>query len=126
MVRIVSENEFREVFCAKLDEVKNKFDYVTGPGRSGAVAAVYASHYLGLPFLPYKSKIENKKPLIVDTAMMTGKTLRKASKFYNNAPYVYAYLEGPRVKFWYEKLSAVRERGHEYPNSTKSKNLKTQ
>lgn len=123
MARVVTESEFRGVFCAALDEVQGEFDYVTGPGRSGAVAAVYASHYLGLPFVPYKCKIEGKKALIVDTAMMSGKTLRKASKLYDNAPYVYAYLEGPRVKFWYEELSLVRGKGHEFPSSNRSKSL---
>lgn len=122
-IRVVSEVEFRETFTEVLKPLLGKYDYVVGPGRSGAVAAVYASHFLGIPFVPYKCKLPNKKVLIVDTAMMSGKTLRKASRYYDDAHYVYAYLEGPRVKFWYEGLSMVRGVGYEFPKSAKSKSL---
>lgn len=122
-VRIVPEEEFRKIFLEVLKPLLGKYDYVVGPGRSGAVAAVYASHFLGIPFVPYKCKVPNKKVLIVDTAMMSGRTLRKASRYYDDAPYVYAYLEGPRVKFWYEELSMVRGVGHEFPKSAKSRSL---
>lgn len=131
-IRIISEAEFRERLIEVLDAIPAKqrarFDYVTGPGRSGAVAAVYASHYLGLPFVPYKCSIPGKNVLIVDTALLTGKTLRKASRLYGDAPYIFAYDERPehggiRVKFWYEELSLTRGKGHEFPGSAKSKSL---
>lgn len=125
MYRIVQEVEFREVFTKALDEalrlreLNNLPDlkFVTGPGRSGAIAAVYASHHLGLPFVPFKARPEGRM-LVVDTAVYTGKTLRKASKWYNDAPYVYAFNQernpASRVKFWYEELSIVRGKGNEY------------
>lgn len=115
-MEIISESEFRKVFVEALDKAP-KADYVVGPGRSGAVAAVYASHHLGLPFVPFNSRIEGKKALVVDTAVMSGHTLRKASRRYGNAPVVYAYDQtqiGHRLKFWYEELSIVRGKGNEY------------
>lgn len=125
MYRIVSEQEFREVFIKRLDKTMKywtayrgyPFKFVTGPGRSGAIAAVYASHHLGIPFVPYKQKPPGQM-LVVDTAVYTGKTLRKASKWYGNAPSVYAFDQernpSSRVKFWYEELSIVRGKGNEY------------
>lgn len=110
---IITESEFREVFIRELQEAPYA-DYVTGPGRSGAIAAVYASHYLGIPFVPYKHKIEGARPLIVDTASESGRTIKKASKYYDDAPFIFAYMEPPRVKFWYEELSISRGRGNEY------------
>ena len=99
--RIVEEKEFREVFYEKLESLRGSFSFVTGPGRSGAVAGVYASHFLGVPFVPYKVSI-HPHTLIVDTAVLSGRTIRRASKVYDNAPYVYAFEQPPRVKFWYE------------------------
>jgi adenine/guanine phosphoribosyltransferase-like PRPP-binding protein len=115
-MEIVQEKDFRETFIKALDAAP-KADYVVGPGRSGAVAAVYASHHLGIPFVPFNSRMEGKKALVVDTAVMSGKTLRKASRRYGNAPVVFAYDQskiGHRLKFWYEELSITRGRGDEY------------
>ncbi len=111
-VRFVSEPEFREAICAVLSDVSG-FDFVTGPGRSGAVASVYASHYLGIPFVPFKRQ-KGANIMIVDTAINTGRTIRKASNFYHGAPYFFAFTQPPRVKFWYERLSCVRGKGNEY------------
>lgn len=114
---IVEEEQFSKVFCDKLSKLQKRYDYVTGPGRSGAIASVYASHFLGIPFVPYKHKIEGKIPLIVDTAMMTGETLRKASRFYNDADYLFAFdesIDKIHIRFWYEKLSMKRGKGNEY------------
>ena len=47
-MRIVSEAEFRGAIRLRLLGVKALA--VVGPGRSGAVASVYASHILGIPF----------------------------------------------------------------------------
>lgn len=113
-MRIISETEFRKTFCFNLRSSKGHYDYVVGPGRSGAIASVYASHYLGIPFLPYKQTIPDKKPLVVDTAIMSGKTLRKASRLYGNADTRFGFFEPPRVKFWYEELSIVRGIGKEF------------
>ena len=49
--RVVAEAEFAGVLRLKLLGVQA--GAVVGPGRSGAVASVYASHILGIPFIPY-------------------------------------------------------------------------
>ena len=105
-LRYVEPEEFESAMCTALTGFRG-FDYVTGPGRSGAIASVYASHFLGIPFVPYK-RMRGERVLIVDTAIFSGRTLRKASRFYNEAPFVFAFAQPPRVKFWYERLSAVR------------------
>lgn len=108
-MRIVSEQEFRERLCEKLEQ--SYIDLlavgsVTGPGRSGAVAAVYASHILRIPFIPYGSKCPKHlgRLLIVDTATESGATLRKAARRYEDAEplVIFVYQEPPRVAFWYE------------------------
>lgn len=80
---------------------------VTGPGRSGAIAAVYASHLLSIPFIPFGNNIPEKLSplLVIDTAKLTGATIRKAAKKYgkNNPILVVLYDEPPIVKFWYER-----------------------
>lgn len=109
MCRIVSEAEFAVSIRIALtfhlvggEEV----DCVTGPGRSGAIAAVYASHILGIPFIPYGQKVPPQLPrlLLIDTARQTGKTIRKAQKKYEGfvTTTVVVYEEPPRVAFWYE------------------------
>lgn len=104
MARWVSAEELNETLKAKLDEIGSDFDFVTGPGRSGAVASVIASHYLGIPFLPYGTKVSGKpRVLVVDTAMQSGRTIRKACRRYETDDFVFAFNEPPRVKFWYEK-----------------------
>ena len=117
-VRIVDEPEF----VARLRLVlKNAgietVGAVTGPGRSGAVAAVYASHMLGIPFIPYGARCPDQfQLLIVDTARESGRTLRKAAKRYDyaNPVVVVAFEEPPRVAFWYEATKPQRYR-HEAP-----------
>lgn len=111
--RLVTEDEFRTELQVKLWDMHGLYDYVTGPGRSGAVASVYASHYLGIPFVPYKHK-STGDVLIVDTASQSGRTLRKASMFYGGADTVHIYNEPPRVRFWYEELSRSRGKGREF------------
>lgn len=105
---IISEKDFRERLISTLsDSYFSQFDSVTGPGRSGAVASVYASHLLGIPFLPFNAEAPNlKRLLIIDTAQQTGKTLRKAgSRYQKFDPHLLAlYHEPPRVIFWYEEL----------------------
>ncbi|QEH36559.1 hypothetical protein OJF2_51430 [Aquisphaera giovannonii] len=103
-VRVVTEPEFH----ARLVEVAaslpaDQIGSVTGPGRSGAVAAVYASHLLGVPFIPYGSQCPTHLGclLIIDTARESGATLRKAERRYSEAkPIVVAcFEEPPRVAF---------------------------
>ena len=82
--------------------------YVSGPGRSGAIASVYASHYLKIPFLPYKSnrlREDLNTTLIVDTACYTGETVRKYMRWCRTVYSVVPYAEDGRsnfVRFWYE------------------------
>lgn len=108
-MRIVSEPEFKANLGAILATYRHMDEtaYVTGPGRSGAIAAVYTSHMTGLPFIPYGTMPpENQgRVLIVDTARKSGETIRKALRKYSKyAPIdLVVYEEPPRVGFWYEK-----------------------
>lgn len=107
----MTEQEWRSAFYDALDQIDaSKFDFVTGPGRSGAVASVYASNYLGLPFKPHKSgSYENDSAvLVVDTVEYTEKTMRKAVSWYQRkgliAESAFAIKEtrGHYFKMWYE------------------------
>lgn len=105
MVNIIGPNEFDDQLMHQLASCTAKC--VTGPGRSGAVAAVYASYRLGIPFIPYgEMDLPDKlKPiLIIDTALKSGRTLRKAMKKYstNLGIAVYNEITDGRVHFWYE------------------------
>lgn len=79
---------------------------VTGPGRSGAIAAACWSHAAGVPFIPYGQPCpEHLQPvLVVDTAAKSGATLRKASRRYGGAQTLALWQEPPRVRFWYEAV----------------------
>lgn len=105
-MRIISETEFDMKIREVLQELN--VGVVTGPGRSGAVASVYASHILSIPFIPYGEDIPVNlgKLLIIDTAIETGRTLRKAKKKYANCDSIVVsiYQEPPRVAFWYEAV----------------------
>lgn len=109
MVKVISESDFSEALKFDIEMMLASADFraVTGPGRSGAIAAVYASHILGIPFIPYGQKCPpTLQPLlIIDTASQTGKTLRKASNKYDYVSHdTHAvFYEPPRVIFWYEK-----------------------
>lgn len=106
-MRVVSETEF----YARMKEVLDGGDFddagcVTGPGRSGSLAAVYVSHYLHIPFIPYGQEAPANlgRILVVDTARESGATMRKAMRKYAGANPLEAvfYEEPPRVVFWYE------------------------
>lgn len=107
--RVVSELEFQKVLKSKLLGLQVRA--VTGPGRSGAIASVYTSHILGVPFIPYGTPCpDHLRPLlIVDTAKKSGETLRKAERKYANGDCItiWCYNEPPRVRFWYERLRDV-------------------
>lgn len=113
MCRIVSEEEFSKAILIALigDAFKNWMpgcgpQCVTGPGRSGAIAAVYASHILGIPFIPYGAKPPPQLPRLPRciNQQQTGKTMRKAQRKYEGhvVTTVVVYNEPPRVAFWYE------------------------
>ena len=114
-MRIVSEAGFAERIKTVLRDPKfDDVGCVTGPGRSGAVAAVYASHILGVSFIPFGQKppIELGRVLVIDTARETGRTMRKAeSKYAAHDPIsVVVFEEPPRVGFWYEAPKPQRYR----------------
>ena len=119
-MRVVGEEEFRRELALALltDDAVADVGSVTDPGRSGAIAAVYASHILGVPFIPYGSKapLQLGRLLIIDTATESGKTLRKAARKYENAtPLVLAVYDEKdpavgRVAFWYEATKPQRYR----------------
>ena len=110
MTRLITENEFKTALIAVLSCYKPPhFDAVTGAGRSGAIASVYASHALGARFVAYGDIVKpHEKLLIIDTAKMTGKTMRKAAKKYshvNELVTLTVYDSPIRHKFWYEFLA---------------------
>lgn len=110
MSEVVTEERFSAALTAALDKLHRSgstFGSVTGPGRSGAVAAVYASHKEGVPFIPFGQPCpDNLRPLlIIDTAAKSGRTLRKAGARYGHSGPVHTlavFCEPPRVRFWYE------------------------
>lgn len=104
-MNVVSESEFAERLRLSVSSVRGVVRSVIGPGRSGAVAAVYASHELGVPWLPQGAPIPPKlRPtLVIDTARASGATLRKmARRIGDDAIVLAVYEEPPRVAFWYE------------------------
>lgn len=114
-MRLITEPEFRERIYQLLDAMDAKdIGSVTGPGRSGAIASVYASHRLGVPFIPYGSMcpVHLGRLLVIDTARESGATLRKAERRYQaGSPIVVAcFEEPPRVAFWYEAEKPQRFR----------------
>lgn len=105
MTAVISEAQFLE----RLHEIAGtSAKSVTGPGRSGAIASVYASHYLGIPWIPFGQPCpdEIRPLLIMDTARKSGRTLRKAERQYGPDCFSHAlFEEPPRVTFWYEVKS---------------------
>lgn len=127
MSRVVSEAEFSESIRLCLSEHDlSDVGSVTGPGRSGAVAAVYASHILSVPFIPYGAEVPGHlgRLLVIDTATESGKTLRKAARrFEVHRPLCVAvYSEPPRVMFWYEAAKPQNYR-HEHRAAPKARVL---
>jgi len=108
-MKIISEPEFRNQLIATLTPLHGKFRSVTGPGRSGCIAAVYASHMLGIPFVPisYFPTDRLRPLLLVDTAAKSGSTLRKYSRRLQADEALALYSEPPRVRFWYEQAAMV-------------------
>jgi adenine/guanine phosphoribosyltransferase-like PRPP-binding protein len=108
--KLIEEPEFKAAITSALKSlIGQKFDFVTGPGRSGAIASVYASHILGVPFAPHKSNcLRSSRILVVDTAEYTGETMRRALSYYRRADNicesVVVFRESKRnlVYFWYE------------------------
>lgn len=107
---MVEEREFASLLAAALKDVAPP-DFIVGPGRSGAVAAVYASYHLHRPFVPYghKGAEPGARVLVIDTVSMSGKTIRKAKSRYERLGYVVdAVTVVPqnhrRHHFWFEEV----------------------
>lgn len=103
----ITESQFSERVRTLLDD--RQYDCigsVTGPGRSGAIAAVYASHILRVPFITYGGTPpwRHGKLLIIDTAIESGATMARAVRRYGaeRTLTLACYTEPPRVMFWYE------------------------
>lgn len=114
-MRVVGEQEFRANLRVRMQGMDlADVGAVTGPGRSGAVAAVYVSHLLGVPFIPYGQQAPAAlgRLLIADTARQTGATLRKAMRRYSASDplELVVFEEPPRVAFWYEAPKPQRFR----------------
>ncbi len=112
MIKHINEAHF-SIQLRKVSRDFVKPQFVTGPGRSGAIAAVYYSHLAGVPFIPWGQYPEmphtvfSENFLVIDTSSMSGKTLRKAvSKYeargYNAFGIAVFDVPGVHNKFWYE------------------------
>ncbi len=113
MKKYISEKEFSDRLVAVSGV---NCECVVGVGRSGAVAAVYASHALHIPFMPTIESIPShmSEVLLIDTAQLTGKTMRKAQrKLERNGkkvtPVTLFYEEKTHHIFWYEAGYEVTE-----------------
>lgn len=92
--------------CAKIEGIECKS--VTGPGRSGAIASVYASHFLDVPWVAPGAPIPDdlKPALVIDTSQVSGRTLREAAEAVNGIPL--AVFQG-RIRLWYEPTPLLME-----------------
>jgi hypothetical protein len=103
----IDEGRFITALQAALATFPHPFGAVTGPGRSGAVAASYASYLTGRPFVPFGQPFPGPV-LVIDTATMSGQTLRKAVRKVEKTgsiAYGLAVYASPvdRYHFWYER-----------------------
>lgn len=103
----IDEGRFITALQAALATFPHPFGAVTGPGRSGAVAAAYASYLTGRPFVPF-GQPHPGPILVIDTATMTGRTIRKAARKIEklgSVVYTLQVFASPvdRYHFWYEK-----------------------
>ena len=110
MTKWVEPDEFAMRMVPLLTMPKPGF--VTGPGRSGAMAAVYASYLLGVPFVPYGVFACDGTVLIVDTAAMSGRTIRKSRARYEKRGFdVHTFVAFDEAEnrhhFWYERMAMV-------------------
>jgi adenine/guanine phosphoribosyltransferase-like PRPP-binding protein len=105
---VVSEAEFSKMVGDALTGVARP-DFIVGPGRSGAVAAVYVSYRLHCPFVPFghPGGAKGSSVLIVDTVSMSGRTIRRAAAKYERMGFAVSTLtivpqNQKRHHFWYE------------------------
>lgn len=81
-MEVVSEAQFAHSLSEALVGIASRAKSVTGLGRSGAIASVYTSHKLGIPY--GEACPEALQPiLVINTAELSGRTLRKAMRRYS-------------------------------------------
>jgi hypothetical protein len=107
MTQWIDEGRFITALQAALATFQHPFGAVTGPGRSGAIAAAYASYLTGRPFVPFGQPFPGPI-LVIDTATMSGRTLRKAVRKVEKTGSIAYGLQvyaSPvdRYHFWYER-----------------------
>lgn len=101
---IVTEAEFKALIQEIYTDIPSDVEWVTGPGRSGAIAAVYVSYAFGLPFIPYCSLgPAHKRGLIIDMQPLSSLVRRKAEKRYYGAHIMSLYDTAADRVFWYER-----------------------
>lgn len=107
----ITEEQFVEAIM-EIRPLRPDYIYVTGPGRSGAIAAAYLSHTHGLAFIPYGQPCpNNRKLLLADTMAKSGKTIRGAMKMYEGATPMLIFGNRPhKLYFWFELLRCKHER----------------
>jgi hypothetical protein len=103
----IDEGRFITALQAALATFQHPFGAVTGPGRSGAIAASYASYLTGRPFVPFGQPFPGPI-LVIDTATKSGRTLRKAVRKVEKTGSIAYGLQvyaSPvdRYHFWYER-----------------------
>ena len=104
----ISEPEFKARMVQVLMPFgKGVIRSVVGPGRSGQIAAVYASHILGAAWLPPTMKAREiparmRPVLAIDTAARTGATLRRLVRVTGAEYSRFLFTEPPLLRFWYE------------------------
>ena len=106
MSQVIQEDGFQQRLRKTLSPLLGQFTCVTGPGRSGAICAVYASYFLRIPYMPMGCNTAPKaKVLVVDTVERTGRTLRKAARRYPDCTAISVFgKQEDRHHFWYEYL----------------------
>jgi hypothetical protein len=101
---VISEDDFHLAIRQRVEPLRGTVRSVSGPGRSGALAAVYASHLLRVPFIPHGTRVpETLQPhLVIDTTAMSGRTLRKAARKMGAEHSLSVFTADHRLRFWYE------------------------
>jgi hypothetical protein len=107
VMRIIGEQEFYNRVIERLATLTQKPASVTGPGRSGAIASVYVSHILGIPWIPMGQNIPLRPLMVVDTAARTGATVRRLIRKTGAEMSMVFYDEPPLIRFWYERGAAT-------------------
>lgn len=106
-MRTITESEFQDRLREALSDHEVHFArWVTGPGRSGAIAAVYASYFLNIPYVQfgYAARPEGA-PLVIDITECR-KNFRDADRLYGHlSPIKIALFEiKPYQSFWFKDL----------------------